>query len=800
MRCFRALAFVAVAVAMPVAAAPQMPGRVHDAPAPAEYEMHVPHADTTFRWDAPEAKSAAALEDPRRMRVGEVRPAPKAMGELDWQPVDGGWVSRFDVESPGALGLRIRLDLSGAGPLHILVRGAQGRVESMHVAAGDPVAWGPWTEGATQSVEVFGLERPSAQAVRLGAVVHFDQPLNAKAAGTCTVDTICPSGDSALDSAIAERTKSIARITFVINGSAFACTGTLLNSENFPTAFFLTANHCIGSADAASSISSFWFFDNTACGAGPVNPNARQVPGGMKIVLADYATDQTLLQMNSAPPAGVTFSGWDASLLSSGESVVSISHPKGDVSKYAIASIAGDVRIPDWPQNVWLTTFTRGIIEAGSSGSGLFTRSADGLKLRAVLSASTITNGSSGLSCTNLDEYGIYNRFDVFYPEVARYLQASPAPVVDDYGNRPQDATLVTLGNPETTITGRIDYPGDIDVFRIPVTTSGTLIAQAVGGLDTVGVLMNANGEGLASNDDAQASSTDFGITYRVDPGTYYLAVSYWEASGTGSYTVKLSMAPVTDNYTDLWWNPSESGWGINFNHQGQTIFATLFTYDTDGSPLWLVMSDGAKQADGSFAGALYRVTGPVFNASPWTAVSATQVGTMRVSFPGTNSGLLHYTFNGVTVDKTIQRQQFSAATTCSWSAFDRTYAYNFQDLWWNPSESGWGLNLAHQGDILFATLFTYAAGGRGAWFVMSNGVRKSGTASFTGTLYRTTGPAFNASPWTGATPTAVGTMTLNFTQGNRGTLQYSIDGVSVTKSIQRQVFGFPTTECARAD
>ena len=25
------------------------------------------------------------------------------------------------------------------------------------------------------------------------------------------------------------------------------------------------------------------------------------------------------------------------------------------------------------------------------------------------------------------------------------------------------------------------------------------------------------------------------------------------------------------------------------------------------------------------------------------------------------------------------------------------------QDLWWNPAESGWGINLAHQDDTVFA-------------------------------------------------------------------------------------------------
>ena len=43
-------------------------------------------------------------------------------------------------------------------------------------------------------------------------------------------------------------------------------------------------------------------------------------------------------------------------------------------------------------------------------------------------------------------------------------------------------------------------------------------------------------------------------------------------------------------NYQGLWWNPpAESGWGINFAHQGDIIFATWFTYDAAGKPWWLI-------------------------------------------------------------------------------------------------------------------------------------------------------------------------------------------------------------------
>jgi len=123
--------------------------------------------------------------------------------------------------------------------------------------------------------------------------------------------------------------------------------------------------------------------------------------------------------------------------------------------------------------------------------------------------------------------------------------------------------------------------------------------------------------------------------------------------------------------------------------------------------------------------------------------------------------------------------------------------AANYQGLWFNQAESGWGINLAHQGNKVFATLFTYGADGKARWFVMSDGNRSATSANvFSGTLFQTQGPAFNTVPWTAVTPTAVGTMSLNFTHGNQATLTYTVNGVSVTKQIQRQVFSSPKVEC----
>jgi len=260
---------------------------------------------------------------------------------------------------------------------------------------------------------------------------------------------------------------------------------------------------------------------------------------------------------------------------------------------------------------------------------------------------------------------------------------------------------------------------------------------------------------------------------------------------------------PPLPYMTSLWWNPAESGWGLNINQQGSIVFATLFTYDAARAPLWLVMSGGSLQPDGlTFLGDLYRTTGPAFNANPFTPIGAsnvTQVGTMSISFTEADAATLTYTHNGVSVTKQIQRQVFgSRSANCLPTVEARGALVNYQDLWWIPSESGWGLNITHQDSTLFATLFTYDAAGRGLWLVLPSGPLQA-DGSYFGDLFRTAGPAFDSVPFTPigvADITNVGTMRLRFTDGSNGTLTYTYQGASVTKAITRQVFSTPQFTC----
>jgi hypothetical protein len=121
----------------------------------------------------------------------------------------------------------------------------------------------------------------------------------------------------------------------------------------------------------------------------------------------------------------------------------------------------------------------------------------------------------------------------------------------------------------------------------------------------------------------------------------------------------------------------------------------------------------------------------------------------------------------------------------------------NYTGLWWKSpagSESGWGMSIDHQGDTLFSIWFTYGADRNGEWLFMSD-ARKTGDATYSGTLYRTTGPSFDSIPWTpSAVATAtVGSGTLTFTDADNGTFAYSVNGASQSKAITRLVFWGPT-------
>jgi hypothetical protein len=150
-------------------------------------------------------------------------------------------------------------------------------------------------------------------------------------------------------------------------------------------------------------------------------------------------------------------------------------------------------------------------------------------------------------------------------------------------------------------------------------------------------------------------------------------------------------------------------------------------------------------------------------------------------------------------LSKAITREVFAPQPACWFGTQpDLAAATNYQDLWWNApagSESGWGINLAHQGDTIFATWFTYDYDGSPLW--LSAVAPRSGDSVYTGTLIRTTGPGFGA-PFDPAavTRTPVGNATFTFSDGNHATFTYEVAGAAQVKALTREVFAAPGTFC----
>src|SRR6185369_2708642 len=200
----------------------------------------------------------------------------------------------------------------------------------------------------------------------------------------------------------------------------------------------------------------------------------------------------------------------------------------------------------------------------------------------------------------------------------------------DDHGNTFSTATTLA---PNGSATGGLQSKTDQDWFRIRFNGPGTFSVRSTGTTDMYGRLYRADGTTLiAENDDiVLATEVNFQINAAVNGAdTYYLQVTGFDGD-VGSYglTTTFTAGTAVPNYTDLWWNPAEPGWGLNLNQQSDTIFATVFTYASDRRNMWLVASSLARQPNGSFAGPLYRATGPAFYAQPWTSNVLTQVGTM---------------------------------------------------------------------------------------------------------------------------------------------------------------------------
>ncbi|HLX22629.1 MAG TPA: YncE family protein [Usitatibacter sp.] len=241
------------------------------------------------------------------------------------------------------------------------------------------------------------------------------------------------------------------------------------------------------------------------------------------------------------------------------------------------------------------------------------------------------------------------------------------------------------------------------------------------------------------------------------------------------------------DVLSGLWWNPSESGWGIHFAQRHGNIFASWFTYDDKGNPIWYTVPNCVMPSSSlSCSGSVYQVKGPYFfsvDFDPSMRVT-TAVGNLSVSFADNNNATMSYTVNGVSRTVSITREMFS--TSMGGPAVDYT------DMWWNPNEPGWGAAITQQADTIFVAWYVYNPdmSGNPIWFVAPDCEIAADGASCGGAAYQVKGPPFGTTfDPKQVVSTNVGQFRLTFDDANHGTFNYLGTTIFVSKTITRMLF-----------
>jgi hypothetical protein len=132
------------------------------------------------------------------------------------------------------------------------------------------------------------------------------------------------------------------------------------------------------------------------------------------------------------------------------------------------------------------------------------------------------------------------------------------------------------------------------------------------------------------------------------------------------------------------------------------------------------------------------------------------------------------------------------ALSLCSPFVSANTFSTDLSDLWWNSSESGWGVTATHQREVVFLTFFVYGADNKPIFYTGEatlSGQTTTGAIIYTGPMLQTNGP------WFGSTfnpnlvaRTPVGTVTFTASV-EAATLTYTVNGTVVTKALTRQTF-----------
>lgn len=360
-------------------------------------------------------KAIDAQRPPEPLRFAVARPVRvSTVTHGTWEQLPEGRLWRLRLLSDGATDLNLGFTtcwLPDGATLHILSETNDYYQGPYTVLDNKPHGelWTPVVPGAAAVVELFvpagAQAEPTLVLKQVGAgyrdMFKLQKDLNQPKAGSCNIDVVCPEA-----APWANEIRSVARYSIAGVG---LCTGTLIgNAQGDFRNFFLTANHCDLTVANSPSVVVYWNYQSPTCGQHGGGSLAQNQTGAT-FRAAKYDVDFALIELDQTPDPAfrVYYSGWDRSGTAP-TGAVGIHHPNGDEKSISFSSnpvTSTDSCIGTGGIGThWSVTWTSGVTEPGSSGSGLW----DSTTHRVV---GTLSGGGS--SCTTPFAADCYGKFSV---------------------------------------------------------------------------------------------------------------------------------------------------------------------------------------------------------------------------------------------------------------------------------------------------------------------------------------------------------------------------------------------------
>ncbi len=495
-------------------------------------------------WAQIEAEDAARAEIDKVIRYGfgrELSLDPLTAGDWFELPDEGHlWI--VDVYVPEAIGVKLHFsefELPKGASVFAYSHELPERVWTYEGRGVFDLGefWTPTLFGERVRVEYFvplngdgpldALPNDESAFVRLpfrvDGVQHiYLDPLAAEAqrVGSCHNDVSCYS-------AWAGNAKASAGIG-TTNQNSLWCSGTMLTTSNSDqTPYWLTANHCIGSASTANNAEIYWLYQTPSCNGTP--PSLSSVPQSAYCTRLSYssASDYSLLMVEGSIPDGLSWSGWSSATVANGTNVTCIHHPDGSWKRISFATKTSGAAT-NFIRADWYDAPT----EPGSSGSGLFRDDTQQL-------VGQLYGGPSSCSSESYDDYGA---FAVSYSSISSYLSAGSD---DSYENNDTCSTArtMTAGTYSNLVVKRY-ASGDEDWYAVSTPAGATLtvtlsFTHANGDIDLQ--LYGACGGAVLKSSTTTGNSETVSQTNSGGSAVTYLVRVYLHSDTRNSYSMTLS-------------------------------------------------------------------------------------------------------------------------------------------------------------------------------------------------------------------------------------------------------------------